>query len=1018
MFAFSQIDPETTGYIPAMPIPITDYLSKSAEEAWGGTLGKIYNYRQFLEEEADKDSPLLSPEEANTNYPAEKPWSEPVHENLAQFMNDRFIKNQQTAFFLQNDTKSIVRNMAGMGVGMVSSMLNPVDLALLFVPVVGEASVVGPIEEQLLYKGALGRGAILREKISEGLVTNYRLEQMFGKHADIVESAIQGGAYMTMVEPINQFVGRKLNEEPGNPLLNIAEGTVMAAGMHAVISRLGRLFASLSHETKKTAFIKSIDDFVKDKDIDVSSVVKIDNKYIEDQVALKEELANLQFNKDNGAANPEHVKIAEELGLRYDGIQALIPGQFKAVYTSLDKKNPYTVYADVGAIRAEVKALFKAKVDANKPEPTFEEKIQQIFKTRLDTFRKEVVPEKEKPSIPETGVTPEQQAYSSVLDEIRKKGLRTNEAIQQNFPLAELSREQAAVLRRSAWNETTKQLQKEQNLVDIINKAKEQFKSGPSAKRLAREEAFRNMPILYGIAPIKKLPVVFSPEDAVIAIIVKEFESARDRVVKSIKERFITQDSWEQFHPDVQAVMADVISLLQEHFPALKGDTWSLNLKAVSGAIAHVFPFKKPLLEFNTEYYLKDSYQRLLDSIAQSQGKPGTFRHHAGSGLASTIFHEVGHVIADLYNKKVQRDVFNSPQIIEFEKLFSNKQIQAAYDYVAKHPPTQSDLSGYGSRGSKNKPGEAKHHEPFAEAFAEAYSGIHPPTEWQKGFNKALGVENIHSAVAKMRAIGFEPQKGKLGTQGFFVGKSEDFVGLSVKVSDEGIHLNNIQVKEELRNKGIDTAMIKKLQGVADTLHKPLTLTAEALAKHEPGKQARLESYYERLGFKRIKDNEFIYEPNVPVDKPPTIGINKPNEPVVPNTDKKWRDVELAWQKYVTSKTLGHTDFNKMVQDILIQVKQGKAPEELGYAAAIFNKQTAEAMGNESKLMNARVTFRKELNKYLYTDSPPMVHDVVVEQLKRQGEMKIKALEDQVKALNPNPELIKSATDCILRATA
>ena len=61
-------------------------------------------------------------------------------------------------------------------------------------------------------------------------------------------------------------------------------------------------------------------------------------------------------------------------------------------------------------------------------------------------------PKAPKVTVPETPADPEREV--NVLEEIRQKNLQTTAQIQKNFPAAQLSREQAAELRRQAWGQT------------------------------------------------------------------------------------------------------------------------------------------------------------------------------------------------------------------------------------------------------------------------------------------------------------------------------------------------------------------------------------------------------------------------------------------------------------------------------------------------------------------------------------------------------------------------------------
>jgi GNAT superfamily N-acetyltransferase len=995
MFAFSQIDPETTGSVSEMPVPAMDYLTEGVKAAFGGTLGRIYDYRAGLEEEADMDSPTLSVEEANAQYPIAAGWKEPVRESYANFLNSREQKQQAQAFYLNSKQNVAVQGL-GFASSMISGMLNPVDLALMFVPVVGKAPVVGPIEESLLYKGALGRGARFSEAIHKGIVTDYRLEQIFGKYAGIADSTVQGAAFGVMVEPINRHISEFFKEDAGNPLLNIGEMALGAAGMHALFRGLGHAWARLSDDAKLKMMTKGVDDFVKGKDIEVETLAKTDKRWAEEQIRLKEELASLKEIKEQEEANPHHVQIAKDLGVRYDGVQAWIPGQYMAVYTKMDKGNPYTIYMPVDATRAQVKARFKEKIEANKPEPTFEEKVKQIFKSRLDAFRAEMIKPGEKPVIPETGGSPEQHMYSSVLDEIRQKNLRTKEQIQLNFPLAKLSREEAGVLRRSAWNDAEVSSQHDANLKDVIDKANQYLKDNPPGKGVKatnRRKAEQDMPTPPGLKVEEMQHEVLKPEDTTIAVIEKKAADVANKVIQEIEYRFISSRSWMEFHPDVQQALVDAFTVLLEDYPALLEANWQLDLREIGFAIAQVWPMDNKL-EFNKQYFLKDNYKKLINVIEGQVNKPVGEKKLAGYGLHSTMYHEMGHVIANM--------VYKHAALFQ-DGLFNDPRIKAGYEYVKKNPPTQKELSEYSQHLNTAGDIRSVYAEPFAEAFTQAYSGIGIPNEWQKGFNKAIGLKEL-TVDEQLAKIGLVRQRGPLGKKGYFTTQDKNFTGLSVQVTKEGIHLNNIQVPEDLRGKGIGSKKIQELKILAKSMDLPLTLTAEALSKDIPANQARLEAYYQRLGFERIKDNEF--------------GYNLPKE--------GWKALDKAWEQYVLKSDLSPESFKGLVGDIVELVRQGKAPDELGHAAAIFSKNLKDG---DITPRQAVEKFRKELNKHLYENTKPKekakdkekapeknkgeTMEEVIKKLKEAGEKALEDLKKKANELKPRPDIIKSATDCL-----
>lgn len=93
----------------------------------------------------------------------------------------------------------------------------------------------------------------------------------------------------------------------------------------------------------------------------------------------------------------------------------------------------------------------KVAAEISKSEPTLldvEQAAMQGVKPKvLDVTPKEPTPEK--PVVPET--PPEENKGVNVLEEIKQKGARTIADIQRLYPMSQLSREQARVLRDQAW---------------------------------------------------------------------------------------------------------------------------------------------------------------------------------------------------------------------------------------------------------------------------------------------------------------------------------------------------------------------------------------------------------------------------------------------------------------------------------------------------------------------------------------------------------------------------------------
>jgi len=91
------------------------------------------------------------------------------------------------------------------------------------------------------------------------------------------------------------------------------------------------------------------------------------------------------------------------------------------------------------------------------------------------------------------------------------------------------------------------------------------------------------------------------------------------------------------------------------------------------------------------------------------------------------------------------------------------------------------------------------------------------------------------------------------------------FPGLDLFVweNDEKISLDNIVVPPEMRNKGIGTSVIKKLQEYARKVGKPIVLSPSPLK----GKKEKLNRFYKKLDFKHNKGRNVDYTLTSPFGK-------------------------------------------------------------------------------------------------------------------------------------------------------
>ncbi len=101
-FAFPSIDPETSGNVTDMPIPIGRYLDAAyAQGEHDSILGSIQRMREVSAADADLNSEMLSPEEATKRWGVgDLKFRDPVRESVAQVLNQRKLHEIDREYFL------------------------------------------------------------------------------------------------------------------------------------------------------------------------------------------------------------------------------------------------------------------------------------------------------------------------------------------------------------------------------------------------------------------------------------------------------------------------------------------------------------------------------------------------------------------------------------------------------------------------------------------------------------------------------------------------------------------------------------------------------------------------------------------------------------------------------------------------------------------------------------------------------------------------------------------------------
>lgn len=278
-FAFSQIDPDTQGSVSKIPTPLSDYLGASWDQGkHDDAFSSIMRMRQYSLEAGDDGSRMMEPGEATYQYgiPGKLKFDQPVRESVAQLMKQRKQDEVDRDFILQNGS-SLARMIPGMAASFVAGMSNPLDLGMLFIPIVGE-------EKLAASAAVLGRGT-LRQFIARGAISTESIARLGIPAPRLVSSMIQGSIGQGMFEIPNALstIQEGGKYTPKMFMTNVVAGGIFAGAIHMGISGASRLYERLRPETKEAMLRKALSDTLEGKDVDVESLAKVDESAIRGQ---------------------------------------------------------------------------------------------------------------------------------------------------------------------------------------------------------------------------------------------------------------------------------------------------------------------------------------------------------------------------------------------------------------------------------------------------------------------------------------------------------------------------------------------------------------------------------------------------------------------------------------------------------------------------------------------------------------------------------------------------------------
>jgi hypothetical protein len=308
-FAFSQIEPRTTGELQSPGVSLGRYLSASADQGFNDNIFSVVG--RMVEDQIYKEGPILQPDELNKRYgiKGELNFDKPEYEAIANLRNTRKRKEMERAYYLGEGSDGLFsgRGLAGLGVGMLASMANPLDLGLAFMPITGSLSRAKALE-------SAGVGG-MRVALAKGLITEEAMIASRIPAPKFFSAMIDGTVSQAAVEiPLAyQNVKDQANYGLDDFFTNIALGGAFSGAINLtgrLLEPAFRKLAGASPEARETMLRQAIQQVLRDEEIKVHNYVKLDDAAI---IARAENELGLQAEREIDMG-----KLQEEVLAKFD----------------------------------------------------------------------------------------------------------------------------------------------------------------------------------------------------------------------------------------------------------------------------------------------------------------------------------------------------------------------------------------------------------------------------------------------------------------------------------------------------------------------------------------------------------------------------------------------------------------------------------------------------------------------------------------------------------------------------
>lgn len=287
MFAFSQLRGDVGGIRSAVDVPFGEYLSVAFEQGVHDSM--FHSVSAMRELDMEREGDYLTPEELNRKYAiGTLKFDRSTYEGEARLLRERKEAEMRRQYYLSQGNPGGIfsaRGMAGIGAGFLGSVLNPLDLSVNFLPIVGSEVAAGRL--------AAGGAGLGRRMLARGLITGEEVAQAFPRTPGLVTSLIQGGVGNLVAEIPHAIseLESKADYTSSDAVVNVVSGTLLSGALHLAITAAVRAYSRVTAPTRERMLREAVDQFVRGEEIRVEKYVEIDENVIREGVRFNEAVA-------------------------------------------------------------------------------------------------------------------------------------------------------------------------------------------------------------------------------------------------------------------------------------------------------------------------------------------------------------------------------------------------------------------------------------------------------------------------------------------------------------------------------------------------------------------------------------------------------------------------------------------------------------------------------------------------------------------------------------------------------